>query len=76
MPLFKDDKKFREALAIAVEADCCIVHHRTWLYRSATGEYTLLKFDHNSNVLLDKEENFPDINDAISKFIQQGKGKI
>jgi hypothetical protein len=72
----KDDNKLKESIKYLLEAGCDVCYERVRVYRSSTGEYTLLVFDISSNLKRDQEESFTDINDAVSKFISKCKGKL
>jgi hypothetical protein len=51
------------------------VEHRSWhAYHPVNApEYVILNFDKVGNADDDSEERFPDLNDAVAKFIQRAK---
>lgn len=62
-----------QAIAILIDSGCAVEHNGYHIYKSKTSEYTLLSFDGKGNIREDQEENFPDINDAVKKFVMRTK---
>jgi hypothetical protein len=67
--MVNNDQEYRQALALLIEDGHDISKSNRRLYKSNSGEYVILSFDSNSNLKHDEEESYPDINDAIGKFL-------
>ncbi len=62
-----------QAIKLLLESDCAVVRVGWHISKTKTGEYLLLNFNEDGNLLRDKEESYPDINDAVSKFVRRTK---
>ncbi len=62
-----------EAIKLLLEAGCTVERKHLHIFRSFSGNYTILHFDNNSNLVDQGDESFSDINDAVAKFIRRCK---
>lgn len=69
--------RIQEAMAVLLEDGFTITFGRHLLYRTKSGEFEILAFNHKTDLKEDETESFEDINDAINKFIRRvGPDKI
>lgn len=72
----KDETKLKESISYLVEAGCDVCFARNRLYRSVDGKYTILVFNGKADIIMDQEENFLELSDAVAKFILKSRGKL
>lgn len=63
------------AIKLLVEAGTDIKFGNVMFYRSGV-KYRLLKFNKNSNLIHNEEENFDEIDKATARFVELSGGKL
>jgi hypothetical protein len=64
----------REAVITLLRLGACIEFKKWHLYKTQSGKYALMQFDDKSNVVVDSEKFFADINRAVDTFVESSKG--